>query len=165
MKCVLNTYVKQKKQKTKKMKNEVTFAMILPSCMNYASWVEEQIANTNLRIKASAVVQFTAEQSEELCAKWRKDASFASRVQMLSSGKVKVYLLSGKDAIKHWNDLIGPEDPGAAEASWHQLRCKFADAKAYADGNPDNGFYGSTNREDAEKEIDLMKKWKIFSTG
>lgn len=146
------------------MEKEVTFAMIYPSCMNYATRVEEKIASTgNLQIDASAVVQFSVGQAEELCEKWKKDEkSFTSHVRLLSSNKVKVYLLSGKNAVKHWNRLIGPEDPGAWEANWHQLRCKFADAKSYAKGDPDNGFYGSANCEDAEKEISLMKKWKIF---
>ncbi len=154
-------------KKNKKMKKEVTFAMILPSCLPHTDWVEEQIAKTmKLQIKASAVVKFTVEQAEELCGKWREDETFfTSRVHLLSSKNVKVYLLSGKNAIERWNQLIGPEDPGASDASWHQLRCKLADAKAYADGSPDNGFYGSANHEDAEKEIGLMEKWKIFSTG
>ena len=95
------------------MKNEVTtFAMILPSCMRYAARVEKEIENTaRLRIQASAVVQFTVEQAEELCEKWNEDASFISRVNLLSSQKVKIYLLSGNDAIGLWNDLIGPETP------------------------------------------------------
>ena len=148
------------------MKN-VTFAMILPSCIPHADWVEEQIVKTmKLQIKASAVAKFTVEQAGELCAKWREDETFfTSRVRLLSSENVKVYLLSGENAIERWNQLIGPEDPGASDANWHQLRCKLADAKAYADGSTDNGFYGSANHEDAEKEIGLMKKWKIFSTG
>ena len=145
------------------MKSE-TFAMILPSCMNYMDRVEEEIANTSkLQIKASAVVQFTVEQAGELCAKWRKDEKiFASRVRLLSSNIVKVYLLSGENAIERWNQLMGPENPGSDEGNWHQLRYKFADASAYAEGDPDNGFYGSANHKEAKKEISFMKKWKIF---
>lgn len=144
------------------MQKEVTFAMILPSCMRYAARVEKEMSASKLTIDSAAIVQFTPKQAELISDRWCNDGSFASRVRMLSSAKVKVYCLSGHNAIKRWRNLIGPEDPGAKEAKWRQMRCKFADAVSFASGNPDNGFYGSVSKSDAEEKLNLMREWKIF---
>ena len=145
------------------MKKETTFAMILPSCMNYKNMVEKEMDAAKLKIESSATIHLTQEQAEELCAKWHEDKSFESRVKTLSSAEVKVYQLSGNGAVKRWNNLIGPEDPADNNAKWTQLRCKFADATYYA-LSLDNGFYGSTTKSDAERELDLMKKWGYLKT-
>ena len=113
-------------------------------------------------IDSAAIVQFTPKQAELICDRWCNDGSFASRVRMLSSAKVKVYCLSGHNAIKRWRNLIGPEDPGDHKAKWRQLRCRLANANSYLSGDPDNGFYGSVSKSDAEEKINLMWKWKIF---
>ena len=139
-----------------------TLAILLPSCMKYATRVEKKIAAAKLKIESSATIHLTQEQAEELCAKW-KDKSFKSRVEMLSSTKIKVYHLSGKDAVKKWNTLIGPENPADSKAKWAQLRCKFADALYYA-LSFDNGFYGSETPADAKRELRLMKKWGYLKT-
>lgn len=144
------------------MKSE-TLAMILPSCMQYAARVEKEMNAAKLTVESSATVHLTQEQAEELCAKWHEDKSFQSRVDMLSSAEVKVYHLSGKGAVKNWNNLIGPEDPAANKAKWTQLRCKFADALHYV-LSFDNGFYGSETQADAKRELSLMKKWGYLKT-
>ena len=145
-------------KKTKKMKSE-TLAMILPSCMKYAARVEKEMDAAKLTIESSATVHLTQEQAEELCAKWHEDKSFQSRVEMLSSAEIKVYHLSGKGAVKRWNDLIGPENPTSREAKWSQLRCKFASELYNVLSYPDNGFYGSANQTEADRDLGLMRKW------
>ena len=146
------------------MQKEVTFAMILPSCVRYAHMVEREMIDSKFTIDSAAIVQFTPEQAEKICDRWCNDGSYASRVRMLSSAKVKVYCLSGHNAIKRWRNLIGPEDPGDPKAKWRQLRCKLADAVSYALGDPDNGFYGSVSKSDAEEKLNLLREWKIFPT-
>lgn len=145
------------------MKKNGTLAMILPSCMKYATRVEKEMDAAELKIESSAIVHFTQEQAEELCAKWHEDESFKSRVETLTSAEVKVYHLSGENAVKSWNDLIGPEDPAANKASWHQLRCKFGNALYYA-SSLDNGFYGSKTQADAKRELGLVQKWGYLKT-
>ena len=145
------------------MKKSETLAMILPSCMKYTTRVEKEMDAAKLKIESSATIHLTREQAEELCAKWREDESFESRIKMLSSAEVKVYQLSGNGAVKRWNNLIGPEDPADSKGKWAQLRCKFADAIYYA-LSLDNGFYGSKTESDAERELGLMKKWGYLKT-
>ncbi len=145
------------------MKKSETLAMILPSCIKYTARVEKEMDSAKLKIESSATIHLTQEQAEELCAKWHEDKSFEPRVKMLSSAEVKVYHLSGEEAVKNWNNLIGPEDPAANKAKWAQLRCKFADAIYYV-LSLDNGFYGSETQADAKRELGLMKKWGYLKT-
>jgi nucleoside-diphosphate kinase len=137
-----------------------TFAMIKPSCIVYSTEVEAAIIAAGLRIETSAEVRFTREMSEEFYAEHKGKPFFEGLVAMISSAPVRVYCLSGENAIQVWRDLIGPTNPNKGKED--QLRRKYADAEAYAAGSPDNGFHGSANPEDAEREIDLMRKWQFL---
>lgn len=139
---------------------EKTFGIIKPSCVKHAAEVEAAIIAAGLRIGTSAEVRFTREMSEEFYAEHKGKPFFEGLVAMISSAPVRVYCLSGENAIQVWRDLIGPTNPN--KGNENQLRHRFANAKAYAEGNPDNGFHGSANSEDAERELMLMKKWGIL---
>lgn len=136
---------------------EKTFAMIKPSCVKCAEEVEIEMTLMGLRIVSSAEVQLTSEQAKLFYTEHQGKPFFQGLVDMLSLNTVKVYELEGISAVRKWRDLIGPNNPSLGERD--QLRRRFADAEAYINGNPDNGFYGSASIEDAERELSLMKKW------
>ena len=136
---------------------EKTFAMIKPSCVKYAEEVEFEMALMGLRIVSSAEVQLTSEQAKLFYIEHQGKPFFQGLVDMLSLNTIKVYELEGISAVRKWRDLIGPTIPSLGERD--QLRRRFADAEAYMNGNPDNGFHGSVSTEDAERELSLMKKW------
>ena len=136
---------------------EKTFAMIKPSCVKYAEEVEFEMTLIGLRIVSSAEVQLTTEQAKLFYAEHQGKPFFQGLVDMLSTNTVKVYELEGISAVWKWRDLIGPTIPNLGERD--QLRRRFANAEAYINGNPDNGFHGSASTEDAERELSLMKKW------
>lgn len=132
--------------------------MIKPSCVKYAAEVEAAITAAGLIIDKVAEVRFSQAQAEEFYAEHRGKPFFSRLVAMLSSAPVRVYCISGENAVQAWRDLIGPTNPNNGDG----LRRRFADAEAYAAGSPDNGFHGSANPEDAEREINLMRKWQCF---
>ena len=86
-----------------------TLAMILPSCLRYEARIEKQMLLAGLQIKQSAKVLLSARQAKELC---NQDGL----AKVLSSSSVKVYCLKGKNAVKGWQDLMGPEDPNSSDA-------------------------------------------------
>ena len=137
-----------------------TFAMIKPSCLAFAPEVEVEMKLSGLEIVDSKMVTLSTSQAEEFYAEHESKPFFCSLVTMLSSAPVMVYELEGYDAIRKWRDLIGPTNPSKGERS--QLRRRYVNAEAYLAGSPDNGFHGSANPEDAERELGLMKKWGIL---
>lgn len=136
---------------------ERTFAMIKPSCVKYAEEVEFDMTQTGLRVVSSAEVKLTPEQAKLFYAEHQGKPFFQGLIDMLSLNTVKVYELEGISAVWKWRDLIGPTIPSLGERN--QLRRRFSNAEAYKNGNPDNGFHGSANTEDAERELSLMKNW------
>ena len=142
------------------MNKTETFAMIKPSCTKFIADVEKEMMLSGLAVVESAKVRLSEEQAAQFYAEHQGKPFFTELVSMLSSSPVMVYHLSGTDAVKRWRDLIGPTNPNKGERD--QLRRRFADGEAYEQGSPDNGFHGSANNEDAEREINLMKEWGIF---
>lgn len=139
---------------------QITFAMIKPSCVKHAVEVEAAITAAGLVIDKVAEVCLSQAQAEEFYAEHKGKPFFGGLVAMLSSAPVRVYRISGENAVQAWRDLIGPTNPN--NGNENQLRKRFADGEAYAAGSPDNGFHGSATEKDSRHELQLMESWGIL---
>ncbi|RVE58085.1 hypothetical protein OJAV_G00205730 [Oryzias javanicus] len=71
---------------------------------------------------------------------------------LMTSGPVSAMVLTGKEAVHHWKNIIGPSDLDKAKAENPEcLRARFA-----VENEPINQIHGSENQEAAEREISLF---------
>lgn len=74
-----------------------------------------RIEEKDMHVHAVAEVKFTAEQASEFYAEHRGRPFFGELVEYMTSGPSIALIMSGKDGVKRWRDLMGPTDPSTAK--------------------------------------------------
>jgi nucleoside-diphosphate kinase len=104
---------------------EETLAIIKPDgvARNLVGEIIRRIEARGLRIKALKMAHLSKNQAEGFYAVHRERPFFDSLTSFMSEGPVVLMILSGKDAIQTWRELMGATDP--AKAPEGSLRKEF----------------------------------------
>lgn len=97
---------------------ETTLAIIKPDAVakRVTGKVLQRIEDAGFQIRAMRLIHLTRAEAEGFYAVHRQRPFFGSLTTFMSEAPVVVMALQAPDAIKKWRALMGPTDPGKAEA-------------------------------------------------
>ncbi|XP_024142862.1 thioredoxin domain-containing protein 6 isoform X1 [Oryzias melastigma] len=132
---------------------ERTLALIRPGlARENRDEILAQIHKSGLTVSLQREVTLTEEQVRLLYFQYVNEDYFPALLQSMNSGPVSAMVLTGKEAVHHWKNIIGPSDLDKAKAENPEcLRARFA-----VENEPINQIHGSENQEAAEREISFF---------
>jgi len=131
---------------------ERTLCIIKPDVYNMRavgeiiSWLEEE----DLEIVMAKRMWLTKPQAEEFYQEHKNKEFYDGLIQFMTSGKIFVMVLEGKDCIKRYRDIMGNTDPKKAS--------KTTIRGIYGTELPLNAVHGSDSSTSAFREINLLFK-------
>ncbi|EZA53261.1 Nucleoside diphosphate kinase-like protein [Ooceraea biroi] len=129
---------------------EYTLAIIKPEAVVYRKEIERRIYVEGFQICQTRWLQLTPEQVSEFYNDHFGELSFPHLVAYMSSGPIIVFVLAKKDAVREWKRLIGPTTVTEARLYFpDSIRARYG----RRDDSSKNAVHGSSNCEQAEKEI------------
>lgn len=129
---------------------QLTFGFLKPDLVNRGLTMDalHRIEEKDLVVHAVAEVHLSAEQASEFYAEHRGRPFFQELVEYMTSGPSIALIMSGKNGVKRWRDLMGPTDPAKAKKSApRSLRA------VYGLGTTKNSCHGSDSWVSASREI------------
>ncbi|XP_077437101.1 thioredoxin domain-containing protein 6-like [Vanacampus margaritifer] len=132
---------------------ERTLALIRPGVARENR--EEIVAHINKSgfiVSLQREVSLTEDQAREFYTHCNEDDYFPALMQSMTRGSVLALVLTRKDAVQHWKNMLGPSDlKRAKEEDPECLRARFS-----VEGDPLNQLHGSQSTEEASREISLF---------
>ncbi len=97
---------------------ETTLAIIKPDAVakRVAGQILQRIEEAGFQIRAMRLIHLTRAEAEGFYAVHRERPFYGSLTSFMSEGPVIVMALQAPDGIRKWRTLMGPTDPGKAEA-------------------------------------------------
>jgi len=127
---------------------EQTLALIKPDAIERADEIEEIILNHGFMILQKRRIQLTPEQTSEFYSEHYGKMFFPSLVAFMSSGEILALVLTRKDAIDYWRNVIGPTHTSKArDEAPESIRALFGT------DNQRNAVHGSDSADSATREI------------
>jgi len=128
------------------MRSDITFTMIKPDAVaeGNAGAIVKMIEAAEFKILAMKLTLLTVGQASKFYEVHKGKPFYESLCEYMSSGKIVAMVISKKDAVKEYRQLIGATDPSKAETG--TIR------KLYAKSIQSNAVHGSDSNENAEKE-------------
>jgi nucleoside-diphosphate kinase len=132
------------------MKLDITFTMIKPDAVaeGNAGAILKMIEAADFKVLALKLTRLTPGQAAKLYEVHKGKPFYESLCEYMSSGKIIALILSKKDAVKEYRQLIGATDPAKAETG--TIR------KLYARSIQSNAVHGSDSDENAEIEANFF---------
>ncbi|MBU90710.1 nucleoside-diphosphate kinase [Candidatus Woesearchaeota archaeon] len=144
-------------RENQKMKIQQTLVLIKPDGLvkSLTGNVITELANTDLKMVGSKVVQVTRELAEEHYQQLREEKFFDELIKYIMGEfhvkKVLALVYHGDNAIKKVREVIGETDPEKAEPT--TIRGKYG--RITSKGVFENVVHASENEKEAEREIKL----------
>ncbi|MBR9999512.1 MAG: nucleoside-diphosphate kinase [Cyclobacteriaceae bacterium] len=132
------------------MKLDITFTMIKPDAVaeGNAGAILKMIEAADFKVLALKLTRLTPGQAAKFYEVHKGKPFYESLCEYMSSGKIIAMILSKKDAVKEYRQLIGATDPAKAETG--TIR------KLYARSIQANAVHGSDSDENAEIEANFF---------
>lgn len=129
---------------------EKTLAIVKPDAMKagHKNAIIKHIRAEGFNVVKEKEVTLSRSQAEEFYKEHKERPFFGELVEFMISGPVTLLVLSKKNAVKEWRDLMGATNP--AEAAEGTMRKLFGTSK----GN--NATHGSDSLESARREVELF---------
>ncbi len=132
------------------MQEDITFTMIKPDAVKEgnAGAIMKMIEAADFKILALKLTRLSREQAGMFYEVHKDKPFYESLCDYMSSGKIIAMVVSKKNAVKEYRNLIGATDPAKAETG--TIR------KLYAKSVQANAVHGSDSDENAQKEANFF---------
>jgi nucleoside-diphosphate kinase len=132
------------------MRSDITFTMIKPDAVaeGNAGAILKMIEAADFKILAMKLTHLSLEQAAKFYEVHKGKPFYEDLCEYMSSGKIVAMVLSKRDAVKEYRQLIGATDPSKAETG--TIR------KLYAKSIQSNAVHGSDSDENAQIEANFF---------
>ena len=132
------------------MKLENTLSIIKPDAVkrNLTGEINTMIENKSIKIVGQKMIKLSLEDAQMFYSVHKDRAFYQDLCNYMISGPIVVQVLSGKDVIVKYRELMGATNPANAEDN--TIR------KAYGVSVEENSVHGSDSEENAKIEIDFF---------
>lgn len=136
--------------KKNNMRSDITFTMIKPDAIadGNTGAIIKMIEAAEFKILAMKLTHLRPEHAAKFYEVHKGKPFYEDLCEYMSSGKIVAMVLSKRDAVKEYRQLIGATDPAKAETG--TIR------KLYAKSIQSNAVHGSDSDENAQIEADFF---------
>jgi nucleoside-diphosphate kinase len=137
---------------------KLTLSIIKPDAVkrNLTGKINTMIENKSIKIIGQKMIKLSLEDAQIFYSVHKDRAFYQDLCNYMVSGPIVVQVLSGKDVIVKYRELMGATNPANAEDN--TIR------KAYGVSVEENSVHGSDSEENAKIEIDFFfSKREIYS--
>ncbi len=137
---------------------KLTLSIIKPDAVkrNLTGEINSMIENKSIKIVAQKMIKLSLEDAQMFYSVHKDRAFYQDLCNYMISGPIVVQVLSGKDVIVKYRELMGATNPANAEEK--TIR------KSYGVSVEENSVHGSDSEENAKIEIDFFfSKREIFN--
>ena len=130
---------------------ERTLGIIMSDAIEHSGRILSKMeSQTGLRISDARMVKLTTQQAASFY-KGNSNADHQDLVENMSSGPILALALVGEDAVRTWNNLLGPENPLEAKSvAPNSIRAEFGTR------HPKNAAHGSASGASANRELNFF---------
>ena len=137
---------------------KLTLSIIKPDAVkrNLTGKINTMIENKSIKIIGQKMIKLSLEDAQMFYSVHKDRAFYQDLCNYMISGPIVVQVLSGKDVILKYRELMGATNPANAEDN--TIR------KAYGVSVEENSVHGSDSQENAKIEIDFFfSKREIYN--
>jgi nucleoside-diphosphate kinase len=137
---------------------KLTLSIIKPDAVkrNLTGKINTMIENKSIKIIGQKMIKLSLEDAQMFYSVHKDRAFYQDLCNYMISGPIVVQVLSGKDVIVKYRELMGATNPANAEDN--TIR------KAYGVSVEENSVHGSDSEENAKIEIDFFfSKREIYN--
>ena len=137
---------------------KLTLSIIKPDAVkrNLTGKINTMIENKSIKIIGQKMIKLSLENAQIFYSVHKDRAFYQDLCSYMISGPIVVQVLSGKDVIVKYRELMGATNPANAEDN--TIR------KAYGVSVEENSVHGSDSEENAKIEIDFFfSKREIYN--
>ena len=137
---------------------KLTLSIIKPDAVkrNLTGKINTMIENKSIKIIGQKMIKLSLEDAKNFYSVHKDRAFYQDLCNYMISGPIVVQVLSGKDVIVKYRELMGATNPANAEDN--TIR------KAYGVSVEENSVHGSDSEENAKIEIDFFfSKREIYN--
>lgn len=129
---------------------KLTLSIIKPDAVkrNLTGKINTMIENKSIKIVGQKMIKLSLEDAQMFYSVHKDRAFYQDLCNYMISGPIVVQVLSGKDVIVKYRELMGTTNPANAEDN--TIR------KAYGVSVEENSVHGSDSQENAKIEIDFF---------
>ena len=129
---------------------KLTLSIIKPDAVkrNLTGRINTMIENKSIKIIGQKMIKLSLEDAQMFYSVHKDRAFYQDLCNYMISGPIVVQVLSGKDVIVKYRELMGAKNPVNAEDN--TIR------KAYGVSVEENSVHGSDSEENAKIEIDFF---------
>ena len=129
---------------------KLTLSIIKPDAVkrNLTGKINTMIENKSIKIIGQKMIKLSLEDAQMFYSVHKDRAFYQDLCNYMISGPIVVQVLSGKDVIVKYRELMGATNPANAEDN--TIR------KAYGVSVEENSVHGSDSQENAKIEIDFF---------
>ena len=137
---------------------KLTLSIIKPDAVkrNLTGKINTMIENKSIKIIGQKMIKLSLEDAQMFYSVHKDRAFYQDLCNYMISGPIVVQVLSGKDVIVKYRELMGATNPANAEDN--TIR------KSYGMSVEENSVHGSDSEENAKIEIDFFfSKREIYN--
>ena len=137
---------------------KLTLSIIKPDAVkrNLTGKINTMIENKSIKIIGQKMIKLSLDDAQMFYSVHKDRAFYQDLCNYMISGPIVVQVLSGKDVIVKYRELMGATNPANAEDN--TIR------KAYGVSVEENSVHGSDSQENAKIEIDFFfSKREIYN--
>jgi len=137
---------------------KLTLSIIKPDAVkrNLIGKINTMIEGKSIKIVGQKMIKLSLEDAQMFYSVHKDRAFYQDLCNYMISGPIVVQVLSGKDVIVKYRELMGATNPANAEAD--TIR------KSYGVSVEENSVHGSDSEENAKTEIDFFfSKREIYN--
>ena len=137
---------------------KLTLSIIKPDAVkrNLTGKINTMIENKSIKIIGQKMIKLSLDDAQMFYSVHKDRAFYQDLCNYMISGPIVVQVLSGKDVIVKYRELMGATNPANAEDN--TIR------KAYGVSVEENSVHGSDSEENAKIEIDFFfSKREIYN--
>ena len=137
---------------------KLTLSIIKPDAVkrNLTGKINTMIENKSIKIIGQKMIKLSLEDAQMFYSVHKDRAFYQDLCNYMISGPIVVQVLSGKDVIVKYRELMGATNPANAEEN--TIR------KSYGVSVEENSVHGSDSEENAKIEIDFFfSKREIYN--
>ena len=129
---------------------KLTLSIIKPDAVrrNLTGKINTMIENKSIKIIGQKMIKLSLEDAQMFYSVHKDRAFYQDLCNYMISGPIVVQVLSGKDVIVKYRELMGATNPANAEDN--TIR------KAYGVSVEENSVHGSDSEENAKIEVDFF---------
>lgn len=137
---------------------KLTLSIIKPDAVkrNLTGKINTMIENKSIKIVGQKMIRLSLDDAQMFYSVHKDRAFYQDLCNYMISGPIVVQVLSGKDVVVKYRELMGATNPANAEDN--TIR------KSYGVSVEENSVHGSDSEENAKLEIDFFfSKREIYS--